>query len=231
MHNVDIFATGFDMPAPSPAPSPRRSGMSDWLPSQRAWLWMLLAFVMGLVLFALVWSRGRNQHDFYRAGDAPPTSAAAEYEPLPVPSGERSGQADGADSSSTQSGPDNRLVEVAPPRVIETTPTPKPVSPAPAPTAPMVATSQPIPLAGRTPAPSYPARALRQGESGTVLVQAHIGVDGVPTSVTVAKGSGSRLLDRAAVDAVRRWRFQPALQDGRPTVGTVNVPIEFKAQR
>ncbi|HUH91369.1 MAG TPA: energy transducer TonB [Lysobacter sp.] len=203
--------------------------MSDWLPSHRAWLWMLLAFAIGVVLFVLVWSRSRQQHDFYRAGEAPPTSAAAEYTPLPVPSGDRSGETQGLDSPSTP-GNESGLVEVEPPRVIETAPPPMPVSP-PATPAPTVATTQPMPLAGRTPAPSYPARALRRGESGTVLVQAHIGPDGVPTSVTVAEGSGSRLLDRAAVDAVRRWRFQPALQDGRPTVGTVNIPIEFTPQR
>ncbi|MGV8942114.1 MAG: energy transducer TonB [Lysobacter sp.] len=204
--------------------------MSEWLPSRLAWLWMLLAFVIGLVLFALVWSRGRNQHDFYRAGDAPPTSAAAEYEPLPVPSGDRSSEFQGFDSPSARTGSETGRVEAEPPRVIETKP-PPPTTPATAPTAPIVAITQPIPLAGRTPAPSYPPRALRRGESGTVLVQANIGADGVPTSVTVTRGSGSRLLDRAAVDAVRRWRFQPALQDGRPTVGTVNVPIEFKPQR
>lgn len=205
--------------------------MSDWLPSHRVWLWMLLAFAVGLLLFALVWLRGRNQHDFYRAGEAPPTSAAAEYEPLPVPSGERSGETHGLESPSAPAGHENGLVDVEPPRVIETAPPPMPPSPAAAPAAPMVATTQPTPLAGSTPAPGYPARALRRGESGTVLVQAHIGPDGIPTSVTVARGSGSRLLDRAAVDAVRRWRFQPALQDGRPTAGTVNVPIEFTPQR
>jgi protein TonB len=78
------------------------------------------------------------------------------------------------------------------------------------------------------PAPRYPAQALRSGEQGTVMVSAEISEDGVPSAVEVARSSGSRQLDRAAVDAVRHWRFRPAMADGRPTTGRVQVPISFK---
>jgi len=61
-----------------------------------------------------------------------------------------------------------------------------------------------------------------------VRVQVDVGVDGVPINVTVAASSQSRDLDRAALDAVRRWRFRPAQRDGQPVAGTVVVPIEFK---
>lgn len=218
------------MSTPPPRPPRSRFDLAAWLPSRRVWLWMLLAFVIGLGIFALVWNKGRKQHDFYRPGEAPPTSAEAEYTPLPVPSGEASGETSGLDPSSAPVAQTSEPVESEQPRLVETTPPPSSV-PVPAPDGGAGAFSQSTPLAGSTPAPRYPTRALQRGESGTVLVQARIGPDGVPTSVTVAKGSGSRVLDRAAVDAVRRWRFQPALQDGRPTTGTVNVPIEFKPQR
>ena len=59
-------------------------------------------------------------------------------------------------------------------------------------------------------------------------VQVDVGADGVPINVTVAASSQSRDLDRAALDAVRRWRFRPAQRDGQPVAGTVVVPIEFK---
>jgi protein TonB len=55
-----------------------------------------------------------------------------------------------------------------------------------------------------------------------------VGTDGVPLSVDVQQRSGSRDLDRAAVDAVRRWRFSPGQRDGQAIVGSVTVPVDFK---
>ena len=91
-----------------------------------------------------------------------------------------------------------------------------------------MADRKPRPIPGQTPAPEYPYRALRNGEGGTVLVLVRIGPDGVPTSTDVAQSSGSRELDRAATQAVRRWRFEPAISDGHPSVGEAVVPIDFK---
>ena len=88
-----------------------------------------------------------------------------------------------------------------------------------------------MPLPGQTPPPDYPRRALRRGIEGTVLVRVDVGPDGVPTSVGISQSSRSRDLDRAAIEAVERWRFRPAMADGRPTVGTVVVPIDFNARR
>jgi protein TonB len=53
----------------------------------------------------------------------------------------------------------------------------------------------------------------------------------VPTSTELAQSSGSRDLDRTAQATVRRWRFEPAIVDGRPTVSRVIVPIDFRLDR
>ena len=79
-----------------------------------------------------------------------------------------------------------------------------------------------------SPAPRYPQRALRRRETGTVRVQVEVGPDGVPTDVSVSESSNSRELDRAALDAVRKWRFSPAVRDGQAVAGSVVVPIEFR---
>jgi len=214
------------MSTPSPKPQRPRFEPAAWRPSRRIWLWVLLAFVGGLVLFALVLSGGRKD-DFYRADRAPPTSAGPVYTPLPAPlPAGRTDEGSGMDEprpdrASTDDEPRPRLVETAPP------PPAAPVAPAPSQPLPMTTSSQPVPIPGQTPAPRYPAQALRRDERGTVLVRAEIGPDGVPTSVSVVRGSGSRTLDRAATDAVRRWRFRPAQLNGQPTVGSVQVPIEF----
>lgn len=214
----------------TPAPAPHRSplDLSAWLPSRRSLLWVLLAFVAGLVLFALVLSRGRN-NDFYRADQALPTAASPRYAPLPAPlPAERGDNASGLAKTPAASSTDGEEQ----PRLVETAPAPPPPSlPTPTVPPPSVAASRPEAIPGQTPAPRYPAQALRRGESGTVSVRAEIGADGVPTDVSVAGSSGSRHLDRAATDAVRRWRFRPALSNGQPTSATVVVPISFEARR
>lgn len=213
------------MSTPSPAPHHRSFDIASWLPSPRALLWVLLAFVAGLLLFALVLSRGRD--DFYRAGPAPPTAAGPDYAPLPTPLPAGRQDASGLQKPPAADSDDERpqLVETRPPPPPAPPAAPAPPRPAPAPTA---ASSQPQPIAGQTPAPRYPMQALRRGERGTVTVRAEIGADGVPASVSVARGSGSHSLDRAAVDAVRRWRFRPAMRGGQPTTAVVEIPVEFK---
>lgn len=62
-------------------------------------------------------------------------------------------------------------------------------------------------------------------------VRADVGADGAPASVSVVETSGNRELDRAALEAVRRWRFQPATANGQPAGGSVVVPIEFNPGR
>jgi protein TonB len=78
-----------------------------------------------------------------------------------------------------------------------------------------------------SPAPRYPRDAQRRGETGTVLLRVHVGPDGRPYSVDLVQGSGSRVLDRAASDAVRRWRFRPAVRGGQAVAGEVQVPVTF----
>jgi periplasmic protein TonB len=75
--------------------------------------------------------------------------------------------------------------------------------------------------------PEYPVAAARARDSGTVLVRAQVDASGKPTEVEVARSSRSRELDRAAVDAVRQWTFEPAIRDGKAVASTVQVPVEF----
>jgi protein TonB len=60
-----------------------------------------------------------------------------------------------------------------------------------------------------TPAPGYPPDALRSGQSGEVQVEFTVGTDGSVSNVRVVRANPPRVFDRAAVAAVRRWRFQP----------------------
>lgn len=81
------------------------------------------------------------------------------------------------------------------------------------------------------PAPAYPPVLVRNQVQGTVLLRILVDVDGKPLEVSVARSSGSRELDRAAVEQVRkRWMFRPAMRDGRAVQAIGMVPIDFKLQ-
>ena len=98
-------------------------------------------------------------------------------------------------------------------------------APSPAPAAPTA--SPAMPIAAMSPHPDYPADALRLDEAGRVLLRVDVGADGIPTDIAFVDRSGSRSLDRAAMNAVRDWRFTPARADGRPVASQVIVPVDF----
>lgn len=79
--------------------------------------------------------------------------------------------------------------------------------------------------------PQYPAAAFRAGEEGVVMIRADIDANGNATNVDVAKRSSSRDLDRAAVEAVQKAHFEPAMKGGKAVASTVQVPIDFKLDR
>lgn len=60
-----------------------------------------------------------------------------------------------------------------------------------------------------TPAPRYPTDALRAGTSGEVLVEITVGTDGSVTSSRVLRATPARVFDREALNAVKRWKFEP----------------------
>ena len=145
------------------------------------------------------------------------------FEPLPTPqspSPDESPQAGSLLPPPRVQAPRPQQPAIEPPTTNQ--PAPPSVQPAQQRT---TASTPPVPI--RQPTPRYPRNALRDGIGGVVQLQVDVGPDGVPTSVSLIRSSGSRELDRAASDAVRRWRFEPATENGQPTVGRVTVPIQF----
>ncbi len=187
-------------------------------------------FGVGFVLFVLLWMDMRDNANFYRAEGKADAVDGQVFEPLPAPI------ADGDRSASglSEAAEDARLnPRPLPPPIAAPSPVDTPVQgPVPdasqgnaAPVAGLAAGS--VPEAISKPAPSYPSDALRNGESGTVVVRIQVGADGTPTAVSVVGRSGSRSLDRAAVQAAKRWRFRPAQENGRAVPGALDLPITF----
>lgn len=81
---------------------------------------------------------------------------------------------------------------------------------APPPAAPAATAAAPQSLrVVSAPAPRYPPEALRAGTSGEVLVEITVGTDGSVTNARVVRATPARVFDREALNAVRRWRFEP----------------------
>ena len=72
-----------------------------------------------------------------------------------------------------------------------------------------------------TPAPKYPTEAYRDGTSGEVQVEFTVGTDGSVTSARVVRADPPRVFDREALNAVKRWKFQPVSSPvtSRRTIG------------
>ena len=73
----------------------------------------------------------------------------------------------------------------------------------------------------------YPAFALEIGESGLVVVQAFVNKSGRVSELVIIKGVTADL-NNAAAAAIRRTRFLPASQRGRPVGVWIAIPIVFR---
>jgi len=74
--------------------------------------------------------------------------------------------------------------------------------------------------------PMYPPQAIQQKMEGSVVLQAWVGKDGSVRDLKLVRGYFA--LGRAAVDAVKQWRFKPYSLNGRPTDFQTYITINFK---
>ena len=77
------------------------------------------------------------------------------------------------------------------------------------------------------PDPQYSDEARRAKYQGTVVLWVVVGANGKPRDVRVSRSLGMGL-DEKAIEAVREWRFEPAIKDGRPVAVQVNIEVDFR---
>jgi len=83
------------------------------------------------------------------------------------------------------------------------------------------------PRALETPDPEYSEEARKAKYQGTVVLWLIVGPDGKPRDIRVSRPLGMGL-DQKAIEAVNRWRFEPAMKDGRPVAVQINVEVNFR---
>ena len=83
-----------------------------------------------------------------------------------------------------------------------------------------------LPQATRTVKPDYPPIAQQAGMEGKVVVRMLIDVDGSVRRAEIE--TSSAMFDNDALEAARKWRFSPALSNGKPVMAWVRVPFDFR---
>ncbi|PPS25276.1 energy transducer TonB [Pseudomonas amygdali pv. morsprunorum] len=109
---------------------------------------------------------------------------------------------------------------------------PPPEPPPPAPAAPPAPAKESAAVSGLAslgnPPPEYPGLALRRSWEGRVILRIKVLPNGRAGAVEVTKSSGKPVLDEAAVEAVRNWKFIPAKRGDTPIEGFATQTIDFK---
>ena len=97
------------------------------------------------------------------------------------------------------------------------------------PAAPAIADTEPDYKASylNNPPPAYPMVARRNGLQGRVLLNVEVLADGICGQINIHKSSGYAMLDNAALQTVRTWRFMPARQAGRAVDKWFMIPVQF----
>jgi protein TonB len=85
-------------------------------------------------------------------------------------------------------------------------------------------------LGGYQVKPLYPESARTTGAQGTTLLKLHILENGKVGEVQIEKSAGHPDLDTAAVDAVRKWLFEPARMGRQRVAVWVLLPVKFELQ-
>ena len=80
---------------------------------------------------------------------------------------------------------------------------------------------------GQNVSPEYPRIAQQAGWEGTVMLHVEVLADGKTGMVSVERTSGHAVLDDAALNAVQRWRFSPAMDGNFPVKSVVRLPFKF----
>jgi protein TonB len=166
------------------------------------------------------------------AASAPPPPAPKSIPPKPR-AARRLRTVALVDSSTPVSALAERSADADAPAVSAAPPAPAP-APAPIPVARAAPAAQSAgalvsakPRYRTNPKPDYPLPSLRRREEGVVLLNVLVQTNGTPAAITLNRSCGHPLLDRAALEAVRRWTFEPARAAGSPVSSLVVIPVRF----
>jgi TonB family protein len=77
-----------------------------------------------------------------------------------------------------------------------------------------------------SPKPKYPKTERKARHEGTVTLKLVVSTDGVPLRITISQ-TLSPDFDNAAIDALKQWKFSPAMKDGKPVAVAISIKMAF----
>jgi protein TonB len=96
--------------------------------------------------------------------------------------------------------------------------------------APVFVAYEDAPKPIETPQPKYPPLAQEAGIEGKVILNVFIDKGGNVKNAIVIKGVPNTGLDEAAIEAIKKWKYEPALQRGQPVGVWVSQIVKFELE-
>ncbi|MCW8335394.1 energy transducer TonB [Vibrio paucivorans] len=95
------------------------------------------------------------------------------------------------------------------------------------------ASSQPVLLdkpsfVSRPVQPRYPRLARKRGIEGVAMYEIWLDADGNQIKQVLISSSGTTMLDKSALDAIKQWKFSPHISGGQKLAHRVQIPVRFK---
>jgi len=82
-----------------------------------------------------------------------------------------------------------------------------------------------------SPDPEYPKEARKAKYRGVVALGMIVETDGRPYHIKVLRSLPQYGLDEKAIEAVKKWRFKPAMKDNTPVAAYISVEVDFRLYR
>ncbi|MEZ9504889.1 energy transducer TonB [Vibrio sp. 10N.286.51.B11] len=76
--------------------------------------------------------------------------------------------------------------------------------------------------------PNYPRQARRRGVEGVATYEIWLDAEGKQIKQALVNSSGALMLDNAALDAIKQWKFSPHTVNGRAIAHRVQIPVRFR---
>ena len=79
--------------------------------------------------------------------------------------------------------------------------------------------------------PEYPEAEKKKGLEGQIWLEVEVKIDGFVGEISVTENkTGSKVLAKSSIEAIKKWKFEPALKDGKAIKSWIRFPVNFSLE-